>query len=261
MTVPKSPAPQFQVRFAANSDDIAAAQRLRYDVFVAELGADGPLVDHAARREIDAFDAYADHLLLHDKTRPAGETVVGVYRLLSQQGAAAAGQFYCAAEFDLTPLQQSGQRLLELGRSCLHPAYRGGGAMLLLWQALAQYVQQQQIDILFGVASFHGTDLEALAAPLGLLAQRHLAPPHLRVRAIGAGARDPAPLAEGKIDRLAAMRQTPALIKAYLRLGGVVGAGVYLDTAFNTTDVCLILPVAGVNAAQRQILARQGRDG
>lgn len=249
--------PLFDVQFAQSQADLIAAQRLRYDVFVTELGGDGPMVDHAAQREIDAFDDFAAHLLLRDLTRPPDRAVVGVYRLMSRAAAQAAGRFYCAQEFDLTVLTGSDLKLLELGRSCLHPDYRGGAAMWHLWQALAAYVQREGIDVLFGVASFHGTDLAALAAPLRLLHARHLAPPDLRVRAHGAGARPVPAGPEGAIDTLTAMRATPALIKAYLRLGGVVGEGVFVDTAFNTTDVCLILPTAV--AAQRPLFDPKAR--
>ena len=38
----------FQVRLATDERDLLGAQRLRYRVFVEELGGDGPLVDHAA---------------------------------------------------------------------------------------------------------------------------------------------------------------------------------------------------------------------
>lgn len=248
MTVLSSP--QLSVDIAAGPDDLIAAERLRYDVFVRELGADGPDVDHDAGREHDRFDRFARHLLLRDHDRPNGENVVGVYRLLDQAGAAAAGQFYCEDEYDLTPLRQSGKTLLELGRSCLHPAYRGGAGMMLLWQALSNIVATEKIGILFGVASFHGTGVQALAGPLSLLHHRHLAPQNLRVKA-----RSPKVdiLPEDQIDRVAAMRQTPALIKAYLRLGGVVGAGAFVDQAFNTTDICLILDTDSVHAKQKKI--------
>ena len=236
---------------------MAAAQRLRYDVFVQELGADGPDVDHDARREQDRFDPFARHLLLRHHNRPDGQDVVGVYRLLDQAGAAAAGQFYCEDEYDLTPLRQSGKTLLELGRSCLHPDYRGGAGMMLLWQALSDIVATEKIGILFGVASFHGTDVQALAGPLSFLHHRHLAPENLRVSAKGPRV-DVLP--EDQIDRVAAMRQTPALIKAYLRLGGVVGAGTFVDQAFNTTDICLILDTNAVNAQQKKIFHKARRN-
>jgi L-ornithine Nalpha-acyltransferase len=249
-------APRFDVSIARTQADLQAAQRLRYNVFVRELGGDGPMVDHRAGLERDAFDAFATHLILRDLARVKSDQVVGVYRLLTTEAAAAAGQFYCESEYDLALLKGSGMKLLELGRSCLHPAYRGGMAMLHLWQALADYVQANGIDILFGVASFHGTDPDRLAAPLSLLFHRHLAPEPLRVHAIGAGAVDVVPLPLDRIDRVAAMRDTPALIKAYLRIGGVVGQGVFVDHAFNTTDVCLILPTASVSTGQRLIYTK-----
>ncbi|WP_372892862.1 GNAT family N-acetyltransferase [Rhodosalinus sp.] len=249
MPVPR-PEPEFRVRLAADAQDRLAAERLRYAVFVEELGGDGPLVDHADRLERDAFDAHADHLVLVDPARDAAalDHVVGVYRLMRADQAAAAGRFYGAAEYDLAPLQASGRRLLELGRSCVHPAYRGGTAMFHLWTALADYVAAHRIEILFGVASFHGTDPEALAAPLSLLHHRHLAPPELRVRARVFQPMDLMP--EAAIDRRRAMLQVPALIKAYLRLGGVVGEGAFVDHAFNTTDVCLVMDTARLNARQ-----------
>ncbi len=252
---------RFQVGIVRTESELRAAQRLRYLVFVSELGGNGPLVDHQARLEKDEFDDIATHLILRDMTRPADDRVVGVYRLLPQDAATMAGKFYCETEYDLSPLKNSGLNLLELGRSCLHPDYRGGMAMMHLWQALAIYVQDHNIDILFGVASFHGTDLARLAAPLSLLFHRHLAPESLRVQAIGDGAQQFTLMPEAQIDRVAALRATPALIKAYLRIGGVVGQGIFVDHAFNTTDVCLILPTSGVSDMQRQIYTRARRNG
>ncbi len=249
---------RLSVRLAETSAEVRAAQRLRYDVFVHELGADGPLVDHARQIESDRFDDFADHLLLLDDARPVGDRVVGVYRLMTRSMADKAGQFYCADEYDLTVLLDSDLQLLELGRSCLHPDYRGGAGMLHLWAALADYIAAQRIDVMFGVASFHGTDVGQLAQPLSLLAQKHLAPAHLRVHARGDTAVSLSQLSSSQIDRVAAVRQLPALIKAYLRLGGTVGEGAFVDHAFNTTDICLILEKSAIRALQRSIYTRQG---
>lgn len=253
--------PEFEIMFASSEQDLRAVQALRYDVFVRELGADGPLVDHAAGLERDHFDPYSRHLMLLDRRREAEirEQIVGVYRLLDSAGATQAGGFYSEHEFDLTPLKSGSYRLLELGRSCLHPEYRGGTAMYHLWSALAEYVVAENYDILFGTASFLGTDQNALAAPLALLQHRHLAAPHLRPRARNADNAqvEPVPCTAGKeIDRKAAMMQIPALIKAYLRLGGLVGEGAYIDHDFNTTDVCLVLEVNKMNEKQRKLYAR-----
>ncbi len=241
--------PEFEVCLAASEEALHAAQSLRYRVFVEELGADGPLVDHEAGLERDAFDAHAEALVLFDRARAVGDQVVGVYRLMDAAAAEAAGQFYSEGEYDLGPLRATGRTLLELGRSCLHPDYRGGAAMLHLWQGLAREVQRRGAEVLFGVASFHGTDMEALAQPLAVLARDHLAPEDLRVRAREYHRMD---LVQ-EIDKVAAMKRMPALIKAYLRLGGFVGDGAFVDHAFNSTDVCLVLDTARMNARQRAI--------
>ncbi|MCA0921622.1 GNAT family N-acetyltransferase [Pseudooceanicola nanhaiensis] len=254
LTQPKPAAPEFSVRLARDAADLEAAQRLRYRVFVQELGGGGEMVDHAAGLEKDRFDPFFDHLLLLDAARP-GE-VVGVYRLLRDDQAARIGQYYSEDEYDLTLLKQSGRRLLELGRSCLDTEYRGGTAMYHMWQALAAYVAEHGIEVLFGTASFHGTDIATLAPSLSLLHDRHLAPPELRVRAQEAHFQPMDLIPPEQIDRPAAMREVPALIKAYLRLGGFVGEGAFVDHAFNTTDVCLVLDTARMSATQRAIYTK-----
>jgi len=242
--------PSFTVKLAETETDLRAAQRLRYDVFVRELGGGGEMVDHDAGLEQDKFDPYFDHMLAIDDL--TGE-VVGVYRLLPGERAAELGQFYSEDEYDLTVLKQSGRKLLELGRSCLHPDYRGGTAMYHLWNGLAAYVNEREIEVLFGVASFHGTHVKELAQPLSMLYHNHLAPPDLRVRAQPEVFESMNLVAPEALDRRAAMVQVPALIKAYLRLGGFVGEGAFIDQAFNTTDVCLILDTARMNDRQRRI--------
>lgn len=242
-----SPRDKFIVRIAETKADRHAAQALRYDVFVRELGAGGALVDHDAGLERDEFDDFCDQMIVCDA---ATGQVVGVYRVLRDDQAAQAGRFYSEGEYDLAPLRASGRRLMELGRSCLHRDYRGGLAMHMLWSALAEYVAQHDIEILFGVASFHGTDAARLAAPLSLLHHAHLAPPDLRVRALSDGFHPMDMIAAGDLDRVGAMVQVPSLIKAYLRLGGVVGEGAFVDRVFNTTDVCLILDTARMTDRQ-----------
>lgn len=242
--------PAFTVKIAETEDELRAAQALRYDVFVRELGGGGALVDHDQGLERDRFDPFFDHMIVSD-----GRTgkVVGVYRLLRDDQARAAGQFYSEDEYDLSVLKSSGRKLLELGRSCLHPDYRGGMAMFHLWSGLADYVERHGIEILFGTASFHGTDVAALAQPLSMLHYNHLAPPELRVRAQPAHFQPMDLVPEDQLDRRRAMLGVPALIKAYLRLGGFVGEGAFVDREFNTTDVCLVLDTARMNERQRRI--------
>ena len=260
MTAEDSP---YSVRLATSAQDVTAAQRLRYQVFVAELGGDGPLVDHAAKLERDAFDPYFDHLVLVDRRiDPASLShVIGAYRVLPCDRRAAAGRFYSETEYDLEPLLASGRRLLELGRSCVHADHRGGTAMFHLWNGLADYVLDRGIEILFGVASFHGTDPALLAKPLSYLHHHHLAPPEMRVRALAPNRQEMDLIPVDQLDRKAAMAATPALIKAYLRLGGFVGDGAWIDRAFNTTDVCLVMDTGQMSARHRDFYVRKKAAG
>ncbi|MEO1306661.1 MAG: GNAT family N-acyltransferase [Pseudomonadota bacterium] len=257
MTGLQSDAEHLTVRLADSENDVLAAQRLRYAVFVEELGGDGVLVDHQRRLERDSFDPHYDHLVLVDDRRDsvALDHVVGVYRLMTGARARETGRFYSEGEYDLQRLKQSGKSLLELGRSCVHAEYRGGVAMHQLWQGLAQYVVHNQIDLLFGVASFHGTDPTSLAQPLSYLHHNHLAPEPLRVRTLPSVYCSMDLLPKDQIDRRAAMLATPALIKAYLRLGGFVGDGAFIDHDFNTTDVFLLADTARIKPRQRAIYA------
>lgn len=233
--------PNFRLRLADDPKDFLGAQRLRYKVFVQELGASGGFVDHDAKLETDVFDGYCDHLILEDLRRSSDDLdhIVGVYRLLSGAKADQVGGFYSESEYDLDVLKSRDLNLLELGRSCLHADYRGGMAMYHLWTGLTAYAAEHDVDVLFGVASFHGTSISALAQPLSLLHHRHLAPEDLRTRS--KQFENMNLLDEEEVDRVAASRAIPALIKAYIRLGGMVGDGAFVDHAFNTTDVCLLM--------------------
>ncbi|SDW43607.1 GNAT family N-acetyltransferase [Litoreibacter albidus] len=252
MTRPK---PQFETRLAKDDADLRASQHLRYRVFVEELGGAGAGVDHAAQLERDAFDPHFDHLILLDRARTESDgQVVGVYRLLRGDALPDGLGFYSEGEYDLNPLKASGRRLLELGRSCVHPDYRGGAAMFHLWQGLSRYVEEHEIEVMFGVASFHGTDVAAAAQSLSHLYHSHLAPQSLRPRALAYQDMNLVPASD--VDRVMAMKNTPALIKAYLRLGGMVGDGAFIDTEFNTIDVCLVMDTARMSQKHKDIYSR-----
>lgn len=246
---------RFETRLARSVEDIRGAQRLRYEVFVEELGASGADVDHQARLETDRFDEVSDHLLLIDRLSETGPRVVGVYRMMDRAQAERAGRFYSASEYDLSPLIASGRPLLEVGRSCVHKDFRGGSSMYLLWNALAGHVVRNGIQILFGVASVHGTDPTTVAHALSYLHAHHLAPADLRARSLAYQPMNLLP--EDQVDRVEAMKETPALIKAYLKLGGFVGDGAYIDRDFNTIDVFVAMDRARMSQRVREIYERK----
>lgn len=250
---------RYRVQIARTEAERMAAQRLRYRVFVEELGAKVSAEEHAARREWDRFDPWFDHLILIDllETSPDPlDAVVGVYRLLRGEVARSGPGFYGASEYDLGPIEASGRASVELGRSCVAREHRGGAAMHLLWNKLAEYVLSQKIEILFGVASFPGTDAEPLAEALSYLHHHHMAPPELRVRACSARYLDMKMLPPEAIEPARALRRIPPLIKAYLRFGGKVGEGAFIDEQFNTIDVCVVMDTEQMAAKHRDFYNR-----
>lgn len=138
--------------------------------------------------------------------------------------------------------------MVELGRSCIDPAWRSGTVMQLLWRGIADYVELYDIGLMFGCASLPGTDPDAVALPLTYLHRRHLAPLSLRPRALPQRHVAAGRLPDREIDEPAAIRALPPLLKGYLRLGGMIGEGAVVDADLNTVDVCLVLPAKCVQA-------------
>lgn len=249
---------RYRVKLAETALEREAAQRLRFRVFVEEMGAQASDAERAARREWDDFDPYFDHLILEtlDPVADPLDRVVGVYRLMRDEVAEAGPGFYGAAEYDLGPILRTGRRVVELGRSCVAREHRGGPGMHLLWNGLAAYVLDRGIELLFGVASFPGTDVDGLSEALSFLHHAHLAPPDLRVRARPDHFVEMNRMPEGEVDVARALRAIPPLIKAYLRLGGFVGDGAYVDGDFNTLDVCVVMDTARMTERYRQFYER-----
>lgn len=256
---------RYRVKLAETEEERAAAQRLRYRVFVEEMGAAATAEERAARREWDDYDPWFDHLLLTYRDPGIADPldrVVGVYRLMRGEVAAAGIGFYGAGEYDLSPIVESGRPAVELGRSCVAAEHRGGPGVHLLWNGLAEYVLERRIEVLFGVASFPGTDPGRLAEPLAYLHHHHLAPADLRVRARAAHFVDMDRMALAEIEPTRALKAIPPLIKAYLRLGGWVGEGAWIDHGFNTIDVCVVMDTTRMTERYRLFYTRgRGRAG
>lgn len=237
-----------RVRLAETAAEIDAALALRYRIFYEEMAA-RPAGDIARlKRDFDAFDAHCDHLIVLDEGLGRGpESIVGTYRMLRRAGAAQVGGFYSAAEYDIGRLAAEPGEILEMGRSCIDAAHRTRRAMQLLWRGVSVYVLSNDIAFLFGCASLHGTDPEAVAVPLAYLHHNHMLPERYRPVAVKDRYVDMDLVPAGLIDRKAALRDLPPMIKGYLRLGGGVGDGAVIDHEFNTVDVCVVVDVAAVS--------------
>ena len=230
------------VRLAKTDAERDAAQALRYQVFYEEMGAKPNVQTQALKRDIDEFDAVADHLLVIDHAISDDERgVVGTYRLVRGDAAAKIGKFYTSNEYDITLLKKFPGKLLEVGRSCVHKNYRNRVAMQLLWRGIASYIFLYRIDLLFGCASLPGTDPDSLADELTYLYHHHMAPPALRIRVLEDHRVDMLRTNPHELNIRQCLSKLPPLIKGYLRLGGYVGDGAVVDKQFNTTDVAILV--------------------
>ena len=240
-----------ETRLAQNSREIEAAQRVRYRVFVEEMGAQvGPDLAEQ-RREIDSWDAYCDHLLVLDRSLE-GDTedqIVGTYRILRHEVAMAHGGFYSSSEFEVGKLVDNhpDKRFMELGRSCVLPPYRSKRTVELLWQGCWAYALRFQIDVMFGCASFPGVQPEVHALALSFLNNSVVAKGEWEVAARPELYREMDLMPSEAVNPKRALLALPPLIKGYLRLGAMIGKGAVVDHAFNTTDVLIVLPISSIS--------------
>jgi putative hemolysin len=236
---------QFHVAMARHQDEVREAQRLRWKVFAEELGAH--LTTPEPGLDIDLYDAHCEHLLVRD---PDNSEVVGTYRILSPGAAKRLGSYYSESEFDLTRLQHLRPRMVELGRSCVHPEHRSGGVITHLWAGLAGYMLKSGHDYLIGCASIGMADGGHNAAGIWhATRQTHLAPIEWRVFP-----RCPLPLES--LERAAAP-VLPPLVKGYLRLGAYVCGEPAWDPDFNTADLPILLPMKNLNPAYARHFLKQ----
>ena len=245
-----------EVRLAAGREDIRRAQRLRYKVFFEHGDARPTPAAAQQRRDLCPFDAVCDHLIVIDHAAPdrrlggSRAKVVGTYRLLRQAVAERHLGFYTAGEFAIAPLlaRHPDKRFLELGRSCVLPRYRGKRTIELLWRGIWAYVQHHRIDVLFGCASFEGTDPDALTRPLSAIRHFAAAAPEWQAGPVPGRAAVALHLPPEHLDRREALAGLPPLIKGYLRAGARFGDGIVVDAAFGTTDVLAVLPLSDLDS-------------
>lgn len=243
---------QLEVSLAHDRRSIRRLQALRYKIFFKHGRATADLRTRLTGRDVDSFDDLCDHLMVVDRSqRGLSESpIVGTYRLLRQEVAERYGGFYTAGEFEIADLlkRHPGKRFLELGRSCVLPAYRSRRAIELLWHGIWTYVREHRIDVMIGCASFDGAEREQLARSLSFLHHFARAPEPWRTAACPLRRIEMDLMPRSAIDVRRAWRELPPLIKGYLRAGAFVGDDVVFDEQFRTTDVLVVLPVAAIDA-------------
>ena len=234
----------YVIKIAEKKLELKKAQALRYSVFYKEKKAIPTISKKILRLDYDKVDKFADHLIVIDKNRKGIKNkIVGTYRLIRGDIAAHCGGFYTSSEFDLSKILNSyeNNKILELGRSCVHQDYRNGTIMNLLWKAIAEYVKLYDIKILLGCASFHGTDVMKYTNELSYLRKNFSLPDELSVKSLDSKIYPAYTEIDSNNNDLRTFVKLPPLIKGYLRVGGKVSHDCYVDYKFNTIDLCVIV--------------------
>ncbi|MCE0504649.1 GNAT family N-acetyltransferase [Roseivivax sp. GX 12232] len=234
---------RYRARLAEGVSDREALARLRHQAFFGGPG-----------RDRDSFDDICRHLLVEPRE---GGAPLACFRLLQLSGGAEVSRSYAAQFYDLSGLSGFAGPLIEIGRFCLAPGLRDPDVARLAWGALTALVDAAGVEMLFGCASFPGTDPEAHRAAFARLGAHHLGPEVWRPRVKAArvvslggfsGEEGAAP------DPRAALKGMPPLLKSYLAMGGWVSDHAVVDVEMNTLHVFTGVEIGRIPAARKRAL-------
>jgi len=205
------------------------AQALRFAVFSREFNARLQGAEEGLDR--DEYDRHCWHIGVRDLN---SGRLVATTRLLDHRAARSLGRFYSEEEFALHGLDRLPGRVLEIGRTCVDPAYRNGGTIAVLWGELAEVLNEGNYSYLMGCASIPmqdgGVQAEAI---MQRLREHHLCTESLRAEPLK-------PLPPTQIPSNVSA-QMPPLLKAYMRLGAKVCGEPCWDEDFQVADVFILL--------------------
>lgn len=237
--------PRYSLIVSSDREHRLAAQRLRYNVFTSEPGFAIPTDTDGL--DADRFDEFCDHLLVRDEQT---EEFVGCYRMLPPDGAAKAGGYYTATEFDIDALDPVGNRIVEMGRACVLPEHRNGSTLTLMWAGILHYIQLTGHEWVMGCVSVPmqespddriGSHVRGVR---DMLMKRHATPETQRVRPF-----NPVIVDGMSLDDIAAPAKVkvPPLLNGYLRLGASICGEPAHDPDFGVADFVALLGLHEIN--------------
>lgn len=241
---------RYKARLAEAPEDVVACQQLRYMTFVSTRGlTDGPDMDGV---DADEFDQHCRHLMVEDVR--TGQLVC-CFRMMPLESGAEIGRTYSAKYYDLEALRSYEGPLVEMGRFCIHPAWKDPAILRVAWTAMTKFVDENNVEMLFGCSSFEGVDADDYADAFALLSEKHIAPKRWlpRVKApkvVLFGRRFKLPAPNMKL----ALGRMPPLLRTYLVMGGWVSDHAVVDNELNTLHVFTGVEIARVPKSRARLL-------
>ena len=230
---------RYRARMAEGAADIEAAQRLRGRAF------------HGSGMDADGFDPVCDHVLVEDSRSGA---LVCCFRFLPLASGDEIGRSYSAQYYELSALESFEGRMVEMGRFCIDPDLRDPDILRVAWGAMTAYVDTQGVELLFGCASFSGTDARAYYDAFAMLKDRPLAPRRWLPRVKAPDVFRFAARLRRKPDAKKAMLRMPPLLRTYLMMGGWVSDHAVVDAQMNTLHVFTGVEIASIPPARKKLL-------
>ncbi len=236
------------------------AQRLRTLTFSQAFGVDFAGFHPSSEQPLDRddFDPYCTHVVVYDETRrdSFGQPLaVATTRLIDKGGAIVAGQFYSEQEFQLGQLlDHYPYNILEIGRTCVHPDYRGITTINHLWAAIGRVAKKLNVNAFMGCASVP-TEQGNVQNWLDQQPSNR----KLDIKVTKKMPKDNANITKLSHDTRLNLTNTPqlllpALLKMYVKMGCSLGATACYDAEFDCADVFIWLPFEQVNPRYQHYL-------
>lgn len=208
----------FELRLARNAQEINEVFKLRYEDLLLYYNAENT---NETGLFTDQYDDFCEHLIVIDHTE---EVIAGTYRFVRKEHLINTDLFITEHEYDLTLLKP--YRIMELGRAVVRKEYRSGAVIMLLWRGIFEYAKRNNIQYMFGTASFNGLNVRDYEHGLSYLYYHHLS--KFAIPALGENPLKLNILPLEEVDEGLAKRQLPPLVKGYLRIGAKFGPDIFL---------------------------------
>jgi len=231
------------VKTADTTEELREALRLRHEIFYQELL-------HRKKRsgiDHDRFDKNCDHLIIIDKR--SGK-IIGTYRL---QSSLHTRKWYTATEFHMRHIKQLPGNKLELGRACVHPDYRNGVTIALLWEGISAYMDASESSYLFGCSSIKTLDRDEIHEIYhylkhhGHVNEEHRVRPKSKFKVPGfKKTQHTRNQGHQLYDSSLTRDKIPSLLTSYLRIGAKVCGDPALDKSFKCIDFLTLVHVQDI---------------
>ena len=233
---------RYRARYASSQIDVLAAQSLRYQCFN---------LSNKDELDVDDFDALCQHVLIENLET---EKLICCYRILKFDSGKNISSSYSSQFYDLKVIENFTEPMIEVGRFCIDPEVNDPSVVLTAWAALAQIVDHNQTELLFGCSSFEGIEKEKYFDSFALLRDRYMAPDHWRPKIKAAQVFCYSKDLIYKVDKKKALLNMPPLLKTYLSMGAWVSDHAVVDLNMKTLHLFTGMEISKIPKSRKKFL-------